>query len=375
MHLTHIEDLVFEGKGNIAVRILQEVLKQNDQELHTTIKMDGKPAIIAGPDPVDGKFFIAKKSGIRNPAQRYKSIEQIKNSGLNQQLTSVLCNVFETLRHSHSRFNAVYQGDLLFSVEDQNIVLTTGMDVRTGDPCWMVTPNVVTYQLPWKTNMYPTVGIVFHTKYESHGTQLVPTLDPINLSLTDPYIYQIRNEVTLKSVLAEMSADDIDFYLDQLNVVVKLLQDADTIDVAQHPLLPQLVNDLVKNQQTNQSADFILDRYLAMIENSAIAHAERLKTSGGRARILEKGKAMSNDIVANKQSWLALLGAFLMLQRIKNCILVWANNPMTVTATVDYNECLGEGLVVIDKSTQTLVKLINRAEFSYRNFKKHGEVE
>ena len=67
-HLTHLEDLVFEGseRAEEAVLFLEEIAEMLDgnskSRTNTTVKWDGAPAIICGINPENGKFFVGSKS-------------------------------------------------------------------------------------------------------------------------------------------------------------------------------------------------------------------------------------------------------------------------------------------------------------------------
>jgi hypothetical protein len=67
LHLEHIEDeiLNFGVSGGRAainfVRSLRDMLAGSSRSsVNMTVKWDGAPAIFAGIDPEDGKFFVAK---------------------------------------------------------------------------------------------------------------------------------------------------------------------------------------------------------------------------------------------------------------------------------------------------------------------------
>ena len=68
-HLNHLEDTVIsQGKAGATAAIqylkgLYGLLKGSSEEaVKVSTKWDGAPAIFAGIDPADGKFFVAKKS-------------------------------------------------------------------------------------------------------------------------------------------------------------------------------------------------------------------------------------------------------------------------------------------------------------------------
>ena len=75
IYMGHLEDNILNG-GVIGTReaihylqALRDMLAGNAKEnINVTIKWDGSPAIFAGIDPTDNKFFVAKK-GIFNKNQ------------------------------------------------------------------------------------------------------------------------------------------------------------------------------------------------------------------------------------------------------------------------------------------------------------------
>ena len=66
-HMTHIEDLVFyqgyQGVKKAINHLAQtaEMLAGTSEAGRISVKWDGKPAVIAGKDPKDGKFFVGTK--------------------------------------------------------------------------------------------------------------------------------------------------------------------------------------------------------------------------------------------------------------------------------------------------------------------------
>jgi hypothetical protein len=89
LHMEHLEDMVFnEGvKGTRdAINTLRNVRDMlaghSKSRVNITTKWDGAPAIFAGVDPEDDKFFVAKKGIFNKNPQTFKSIEDINNGGL-----------------------------------------------------------------------------------------------------------------------------------------------------------------------------------------------------------------------------------------------------------------------------------------------------
>ena len=67
IHMEHLEDNVLNGGVDGArqsinfLQSLRDMLAgHSNVKLNTTVKWDGAPAIFAGVDPTDGKFFVAE---------------------------------------------------------------------------------------------------------------------------------------------------------------------------------------------------------------------------------------------------------------------------------------------------------------------------
>ena len=77
-HMTHIEDKVLYGgvKGTreaiLALRAMRDMVK-GEHDGNVSLKWDGAPAIFAGTDPSDGRFFVAKKGIFNKSPKVYKS--------------------------------------------------------------------------------------------------------------------------------------------------------------------------------------------------------------------------------------------------------------------------------------------------------------
>src|SRR6056300_1162372 len=87
VHMEHLEDSVlnFGVKGaRDAINFLQSLRDMlsgsTSRAINTTVKWDGAPAIFAGVDPTDGKFFVAKKGVFNVNPQLFKSQSDINRS-------------------------------------------------------------------------------------------------------------------------------------------------------------------------------------------------------------------------------------------------------------------------------------------------------
>ena len=119
------------------VRSLRDMLAGNSRSsIDMTVKWDGAPAIFAGIDPADGKFFVAKKSVFNIDPKLYKSIAEIDADNLSAALNSKFKVAFEEF--SKLGIKDVLQGDLMFTDD----VSTETID---GKSFYTFQPNTIVY--------------------------------------------------------------------------------------------------------------------------------------------------------------------------------------------------------------------------------------
>ena len=168
-HMEHMEDLVFnEGvdgtrKAINFLRDLRDMLAGNAKNSITaTVKWDGAPAIFAGIDPRDGKFFVAKKGIFNKNPQVFKTEEEIRAD-----LSGELADKFSTALEEFSKLGikkGVYQGDLMFTKGDVKLEEIEGQKYYTFHP------NTIVYAVPARSTLgaqiaKSKIGVVWHTTY------------------------------------------------------------------------------------------------------------------------------------------------------------------------------------------------------------------
>ena len=193
LHMTHLEDAVIDGgvKGTRNVinylRALRDMLAGNASAPVTiSVKWDGAPAIFAGVDPSDGKFFIAKKGVFNKTPKIYKTSDEIDND-----LSGDLNAKFKIALAELSKLGiseGVVQGDFLYTSED---IKTETID---GESHITFHPNTIVYAIPAKSALAKQIkrskiGVVWHTTYRgsdfesmqaSFGKAIVPSLKTVN---------------------------------------------------------------------------------------------------------------------------------------------------------------------------------------------------
>ena len=129
VHLEHLEDEVLNrgvAGARDAINFLRSIRDMlaghSKSSVNLTTKWDGAPAIFAGTDPTDGKFFVAKKGIFNKNPKVYKTDEDIDadigEGDLNRKM-KVALRYLEKIG-----IEGVLQGDMMFKkgdIEHNNI--------------------------------------------------------------------------------------------------------------------------------------------------------------------------------------------------------------------------------------------------------------
>ena len=166
--IPHIEDLVFD-KGTRGIAEAMSIMQHaaEDTRKHTTVKWDGKPAIIWGRKPT-GEFVLTDKSGFG--AKGYDGLatspEQIARimsmrGGERSGLVAIYQKLFPMLRAATpENFKGYIQGDLLYTETPPEV-----------SGAYVFKPNFVEYRIPAASKLgerigTSEVGIAAHTRYK-----------------------------------------------------------------------------------------------------------------------------------------------------------------------------------------------------------------
>jgi hypothetical protein len=173
LHLEHIEDEILNfgidgGRASINfVRSLRDMLAgASRSSVNMTVKWDGAPAIFAGIDPEDGKFFVAKKSVFNVNPKLYKSASEV-----DADVSGALNSKFKIALAEFSKLGikGVLQGDLMFTDD----VDTTTID---GKSFYTFQPNTIVYAVDVNSDLgkqikNAKIGVVWHTTYSGNALQ------------------------------------------------------------------------------------------------------------------------------------------------------------------------------------------------------------
>jgi hypothetical protein len=198
--IEHLEDLVFE-KGTRGIREAVDIMRHAAENTRatTTVKWDGKPAIIFGRKP-DGTFVLTDKSGFSAKgydglATSPEHIQQIMalRKGDRTELVAIYQKLFPLLRAATpENMRGYVQGDLLYTNTPPEVA---------GE--FVFRPNFVEYKIPASSQLgqriaASEVGVAIHTRYKDPDSAPTAikniTLDPVaGLLLIEPSVKDIQN--------------------------------------------------------------------------------------------------------------------------------------------------------------------------------------
>jgi hypothetical protein len=177
--IEHLEDLVFrKGSRGVdeAMAIIQHAAEAPQKT--TSVKWDGKPAVIFGRKPDTGEFVLTDGSGFEAKgydglATSPKMMAQIQSTrkGERGELVQLYADLWPQLEAAvPTNFRGYVKGDLLYYPQQP-------WEEQSGNLVFK--PNTVTYRIPIKSALgqrirNSTTGIAMHTMYADQGEPKQP---------------------------------------------------------------------------------------------------------------------------------------------------------------------------------------------------------
>ena len=387
VHMEHIEDLVFnegvEGTRRAInfLRDLRDMLAgHSTTKITATVKWDGAPAIFAGVDPRDGKFFVAKKGVFNKEPKVYKTpadIDADTSGDLADKLKTALSE-FKKLGIK----SGVYQGDLMFTQGDLKKETIDEVDYITFHP------NTIVYAVPADSTLgkrirAAKVGVVWHTTYtgKSFETMKASFGQSIVSKLTQtPSVWMDDANYKDYSGVATFTAAETALVTGILSRAGSLFKQisAETLNaINKDPDLLMLVktfnNSKVRageritnpRQHVKDLFNWIYDRFQKEIETK--------KTEKGKSVQEEKRKKILAFFANHDQESIAkIFELSILIADAKEPIIAKMNQAghiSTFIKTANGFKTTGvEGFVAIDHLKGGAVKIVDRMEFSKNNF-------
>ncbi|MAL45759.1 DUF6267 family protein [Hyphomonas sp.] len=375
-HLTHLEELVLtQGpKGYKMARaflleLLEELKGNVDSRVKTSVKWDGAPAIFAGINPENGKFFVGTKSIFnKEPKINYTPEDVQRNHGHAPGLVDKLTKALQYL--PPLGIQKILQGDFMF---DDEMIKTIEVD---GEPHYAFKPNTITYAAPVESKLGQEIaeskfGIVFHTTYDSldGGASFGADVSGLNkvpgVWVDDAYFTDDTGTVTLTED-EEAKVKELVAAADQVN---------EKIDYEGLPmdLLNIYINSEIKGGEFLEDPAKSFLGFKRWYSGRLEKRIDKLKSARGKMRATEKGQEMLAAFDDKQEDILNLFRVSRLLFEAKNIFISKYNNAVYNTkhfiddGSGDLVASNPEGYVAVDHIGNG-VKFVDRLEFSKANF-------
>ena len=390
LHLEHLEDEIInygvEG-GRAAINFLRSLRDMLSGSVRSstamTVKWDGAPAVFAGIDPADGKFFVAKKSVFNVSPKLYKTEAEIDDD-----LSGALVGKFKVALAELSKLGIknVLQGDLMFTddIEDDNI---DGVDYYTFQPNTIVYAVPKTSELGKKINK-AKIGIVFHTTYTGEELQDMKASFGADISKLTKTSSVWMDDATYKdtSGRATFTADETKSISAILSQVGKTFQRINAGQLRsfikfQESLAGGLVgaslktynNSKVRAGETIKNPMAHAKGYEKWVWDSIQKQIDKAKSEKGKDKYRNIQKEYAREVKKHTANLKQIITFQNLLVDAKMQIVQKLNSVKGLTDTFvrtsnGFKVTNPEGYVAIDRVSGGAVKLVDRMEFSFNNF-------
>lgn len=385
-HMEHAEEEVLnhgvEGTRNSinALRAVRDMLAgHTSKKVDITVKWDGAPAIFAGQDPRDGKFFVAKKGVFNKDPKVYKSFEDIEadtSGDLADKLKACL------LWLPKLGIKGVIQGDLLFTQSDLKTATIDGEEYITFHP------NTIVYAVPANSELASNIkrakiGIVWHTVYEGNSFESMKAVfgkDILAMLKKDPTVWMTDvnyRDVSGKATMTKAETDEVTAILSQAGKIFQKLNASILNAIKDDEELLMRIKAF-NNTKIRARAQIInvpqhVNELIEYIQDIYTKEADTKKTEKGKLSVALKRDRILRFFSARNKSELINIFEMMNLLAAAKLILVKKLDEVKFTNTFlmtknGYEVTGVEGYVAIDKIKGNAVKLVNRLQFSYANF-------
>ena len=378
--MTHIEDQVIYGgvdgtrQAINALRELRNML-QGKQDGTVSVKWDGAPAIFAGIDPSDGKFFVAKKGIFNKDPKVYKTkadVDADTTGDLNAKMNAAL----EELPALNIR--GVIQGDFLFGPGDVKTKRINGQSYTTFHP------NTIVYAIPPEqaTDVKRAkIGIVWHTSYVGDSFENMKASYGVNVARLGKTSKVWSQDAMLSdvkgAVMTEKETKEVDAHLKKAGALFQKISGNTLRQLSADKILPQLIeqynNTFVrKGQVIGNSRTHVAGLQRWITQKFKSEAAKRSTAAGKKAQQQKLNTIMSFFSAKNTAGLIAIFDLQKEIIGAKIRLINKMNNLSGIDTFVKtrkgYKVTGDEGFVAIDKLGGNAVKLVDRMEFSYNNF-------
>jgi len=383
-HMTHIEDLVLDGGINgvrqaiAALQSLRDMLvghESAEARVGLTVKWDGAPAVFAGLDPQDGKFFVAKKGIFNKNPKVYKSHADIE-ADTQGDLQKKLKLAFDNLKLLGIK--GVVQGDIMFTQDDLKNENIDGEEYITFHP------NTIVYAVPKdeaSALLKAEIGVVFHTAYEGK------TFEEMRATYgVDVETFKKTSKVWAVSAGVRDVGGRANLTSKETQQVTKALSDAGKLfqsigrgvltlissDTELNTIINTYNNTYIRRAERMGSGRSHVRGLVQYIHDKYQKDIDKLKTDKAKDAKVAKRQEVLDNIDAHQDDLINVFELQKLIVVAKEIIINKLNQINTTKTFVKtkhgFRVTGAEGFVAIDRIGGGAVKLVNRLEFSTNNF-------
>ena len=380
-HMTHIEDKVLYGgvKGTrqaiMALRELRDMLG-GVHKGSVSVKWDGAPAVFAGTDPTDGKFFVAKKGIFNKNPKVYKTdadIDADTSGDLNAKLKMSL-KYFSTLG-----IKGVVQGDLLFTNDLKKATIA-------GKKYITFHPNTIVYavdadSVEAKAIRKAKIGVVWHTSYTGSSFETMKASYGVDVSKFKRNANVWSQDAMLRDMtratMSKKDTEEVNGYLSQAGKIFNKISGSTLRELQKHPILPQSIetynNTFVRSGTVVTDTKRHAEGLIKHINQKFQKEIDKRKTEKGKKAQADKRDDLLKFFSPKNKANLIMmfeLQKLLVLAKLKliNNLNKLSKLDTFVKTRNGFKVTGAEGFVAIDKLGGDAVKIVDRMEFSYNNF-------
>lgn len=364
------------------LRDLRDMLAGNaTAKVTATVKWDGAPAIFAGIDPRDGKFFVAKKGVFNKEPKVYKTPADIDSDTSGDLAVKLKIALAEFKKLGIK--SGVYQGDLMFTSSDLKKKTIDGHDYVTFHP------NTIVYAVPFDSALgrqirSARVGVVWHTTYTgksfetmqaSFGKSITTQMRPTKSVWMDDANYK---DYSGTATFTQAETKNVTEMLSELGRKFQTMPAQTLNAISGDPDLLILIktfnNTKVRqgkriepHAHVNELFQWIYDKFQKEIDTK--------KTEKGKSAQEEKRKKILAFFANHPQQEIVKIFEISnMIADAKAPIIAKMNQAGHIATFIKTHSGFKvtgvEGFVAIDHLRGGAVKIVDRMEFSQNNFSK-----
>lgn len=386
VHMEHLEDSILNLGVNGTrsainfLRSLRDMLAGNAKsKVNVTVKFDGAPAVFAGIDPSDGKFFVAKKGIFNKNPKVYKTnadVDADTSGDLNTKLKLALAELPKL------GIKGVIQGDFLYAKEDLKEV-NIG-----GEPHITFHPNTIVYAVPKdsqlaKEILRSKIGVVWHTRYRgdsfetmraSFGEEIASGLKDVASVWSVDAMYK---DVSGSATFTAIETVKVTKILSEAGKLFRTIRPETFSGISENEerlmRVKTFVNSKIRQGERIRNPSIFVNDLISYLNDYYQKEADKKKTAAGKKSTMDKRdrimeyfqKTPRRQLVSMFELYNLIIDAKLMIINK----LDKAKRIGTFLKTSDgYRVTSQEGFVAIDKLGKNAVKLVDRLEFSKANF-------